>query len=228
MQERIRAILIAMLALLPAMAAGQDRPDPAVTSGRVTDARFTVIEGVIVTLRAIGVGEPIATVQTTRDGIFALATAPPGGYELRFEKPGFKTLTMDAAKAMAVGTIVMQIADVTEGPMWGSPRPPQIIPPRAIKKIEPEYTAEAKAAGLQGTAVVTLTVDENGLPRDVKFVGFRRRTDHIANPLGLDEAAIAATEKWRFKPSTRDGVPTPATVTIEVNFRLPARDAAPK
>jgi len=38
--------------------------------------------------------------------------------------------------------------------------------------------------------------------------------------LGLDEKAIEAVRKWRFRPSLKDGKPVPVRANVEVNFRL--------
>jgi len=38
--------------------------------------------------------------------------------------------------------------------------------------------------------------------------------------MGLDEKALDAAQKYRFKPATRDGKPVAATISVAVNFRL--------
>lgn len=84
--------------------------------------------------------------------------------------------------------------------------------PIAIYKIEPEYSEEARKAKFQGTVILSIVVDESGMPRNLKIV----------RPLGLglDEKAIEAVSKWRFKPAMKDGRPVAVLATVEVNFRL--------
>jgi TonB family protein len=38
--------------------------------------------------------------------------------------------------------------------------------------------------------------------------------------LGLDEKAIEAVQKWRFRPAMKDGRAVNVEATVEVNFRL--------
>jgi TonB family protein len=38
--------------------------------------------------------------------------------------------------------------------------------------------------------------------------------------LGLDEKAIEAVRKWKFRPGYKDGKAVTVYATIEVNFRL--------
>jgi len=60
--------------------------------------------------------------------------------------------------------------------------------------------------------VLSIVVDEQGLPRSFKVV----------KPLGLglDEKAIEAVQKWRFSPAKMNGKAVAVQATVEVNFRL--------
>ena len=57
-----------------------------------------------------------------------------------------------------------------------------------------------------------VVINENGVPQDIRVI----------RPLGmgLDQKAIEAVQKWRFKPGLKDGQPVPVAAVIEVNFRL--------
>ena len=84
--------------------------------------------------------------------------------------------------------------------------------PSVLSKVEPEYSEEARKAKWQGTVVLQLVVDDMGRPQNLKVLR--------SLGLGLDQKAIEAVEKWRFKPGMKDGKPVPVMATIEVNFRL--------
>jgi TonB family protein len=84
--------------------------------------------------------------------------------------------------------------------------------PSLISKVEPEYSEEARKAKHQGVVVLEIVVDAKGnavTPRVVRSLG-----------LGLDEKAIEAVLKWKFKPGFKDGKPVAVAATVEVNFRL--------
>ena len=84
--------------------------------------------------------------------------------------------------------------------------------PVPIFKPEPEYSEEARKLKWQGSVLLSIIVDENGVPQNIKVV-------HSLG-LGLDQKAIEAVQKWRFKPGLKDGKPVPVFADIEVNFRL--------
>ena len=84
--------------------------------------------------------------------------------------------------------------------------------PVPIFRPEPEYSEEARKAKFQGSVIVALVVDEKGNPQSIRVV----------RPLGLglDEKAIEAVQKWRFKPGLKEGRPVAVSAQIEVSFRL--------
>src|SRR5256885_1958681 len=74
-----------------------------------------------------------------------------------------------------------------------------VTAPRVIEKPEPEYSDEARLAGLDGVVPLRVIVDANGLTRDIEVIR--------SLGLGLDDKAIEAVKKWRFKPGMKDGQP---------------------
>ena len=89
---------------------------------------------------------------------------------------------------------------------------PRLSAPVPIHRADPEYTEEARSAKIEGAVRIQVVIDENGIPTEPKVV---RSLDK-----GLDEKAIEAVKKRRFKPGRKDGKPISVTVTIEINFRL--------
>lgn len=89
---------------------------------------------------------------------------------------------------------------------------PGLTPPYVISKIEPQYTQEAKDEKIQGTVVMRLVIDQQGLAQNIQVV---RSLDD-----GLDQNAMDAVSRWQFGPAKKDGAPVRCVATIEVNFRL--------
>lgn len=84
-------------------------------------------------------------------------------------------------------------------------------PPKAISSPDPQYSKEARKAKYQGTLVLTLVVDTDGRATDIR----------VARPLGmgLNEKAIEAVQTWKFEPGTKDGVPVPSRISVQIAFR---------
>ncbi len=85
--------------------------------------------------------------------------------------------------------------------------------PQVVYRTSPEYSDEAKEAKWQGSVVLSVMVDETGKPTAIKV------TKTLG--LGLDEKAIEAVEKWKFKPGMKDGKPVPVAASFKVDFQLP-------
>ena len=89
----------------------------------------------------------------------------------------------------------------------------RVSAPIPLFEPEAEFSDEARRAKYQGVCLVALIVDTQGNPQNV----------HVIRPLGmgLDEKALEAVRRYKFKPAMRDGkTPVPVMVNVEVNFRL--------
>jgi len=85
--------------------------------------------------------------------------------------------------------------------------------PVALNSVEAEFSDEARRAKYQGVCLISLIVDAQGNPQNPRVVR--------ALGMGLDEKAIEAVKKYKFKPAMKDGkTPVPVMITVEVNFRL--------
>jgi TonB family protein len=84
--------------------------------------------------------------------------------------------------------------------------------PKLVYAAPPSYSEAARKAKLQGIVLLSLVIDEDGNPQNVRVV----------RPLGmgLDEKAVEAVRRYRFNPALKDGVPVPVEINVEVNFRL--------
>jgi len=88
----------------------------------------------------------------------------------------------------------------------------EVSAPTLISKTEPEYSEEARKAKHQGTVMLYVQIDPSGHATNIKVVK--------SLGMGLDEKAIEAVQKWRFKPGMNAGKAVKVRAQIEVNFRL--------
>ena len=84
--------------------------------------------------------------------------------------------------------------------------------PRYRNVIKPEYPRAARIRGIQGIVKISVVVDEQGYPTQLKIVqgiGY-----------GCDEAALYAVGKYRFSPGIINGRPGKVEVIVPVQFQL--------
>ncbi len=121
-----------------------------------------------------------------------------------------KGITLDSTSPTGSGTALP--TGNTHAPTPGNtttdpkPLPPSggVAPTQEVSKMPTmqgecrgKYTEQARDAGVEGTVTLDLVVGADGKARDIKVV---KGLGH-----GLDEAAIAALARCRFKPGLRNG-----------------------
>ena len=85
-------------------------------------------------------------------------------------------------------------------------------PPAITHTVVAEFSDQARRERFGGVVLISMIVNEEGMPTDVKVV---RSIGH-----GLDEKALEAARQYRFTPAQRDGKPIAARITMEISFRI--------
>ena len=84
--------------------------------------------------------------------------------------------------------------------------------PEVLHQEEPEYSEEARRARVQGSVRLAIDVGLDGLAINIRVVK--------SMGMGLDENAIEAVKRWRFRPALMGNEPVVAPALIEVGFHL--------
>jgi TonB family protein len=93
------------------------------------------------------------------------------------------------------------------------PAPVELVPPRVIEAVDPEFPPEELASGLTPSVVLHVTIDAEGVVQEA-------HVDHTAGE-HFDREALAAVRRWRFEPARRGDRAVPARIRVEVRFTLP-------
>lgn len=92
------------------------------------------------------------------------------------------------------------------------PDPNPFVAPRLIESVEPEYTEEARTAGVHGMVVLELIIERDGRVSGGKVLK--------PLPYGLSQKAIDAVRHWRYKPAENElGKPVRSSQSVAVHFR---------
>jgi TonB family protein len=87
-----------------------------------------------------------------------------------------------------------------------------VVRPVVLSQQAPQFSSAARALKYSGTVVVYLWVMADGTPSHLSIVK--------PAGLGLDEEAILAVSKYKFKPATKDGKPITVDLFVDVNFQI--------
>lgn len=102
----------------------------------------------------------------------------------------------------------------------GTPQAPSDEPMEIVGEVKapvgvtlppPEYPEMARRARVEGVVRLKAVIDEHGRVTDVVVTG--------SVPL-LDDAAVAAVKRWRYRPATLNGEPIRVYLNVGVTFAL--------
>ena len=102
-----------------------------------------------------------------------------------------------------------------------------VLPPRLLSSVDPEYSEEARRAGIDAHCTVALTIDVNGRPKDIHITHSAAEgqpQDKQQAAATLDPMAIKAIQKYRFAPAKLNGQPVPVVLNVEVTFNTFVRN----
>jgi protein TonB len=98
-------------------------------------------------------------------------------------------------------------------------------PPAPVSTVEtpaeeafnppPDYPAQARRRGLEGEALLEITILADGACGEVRVL-------ECSGSSLFGEAALAAVRKWRYRPAARNGQAVAAVVSVRFVFRLRA------
>lgn len=107
----------------------------------------------------------------------------------------------------AVGSWVVRYAELTP-----SKDKSDISAPVALNKVDPAYPPELIRDRVEGTVVLYAVIRANGTVDSVRVL------DSVDQR--LDQSAIRALTRWRFRPGTKQGVPVDVEAVVQVPFRV--------
>ncbi|HEY6931475.1 MAG TPA: TonB family protein [Thermoanaerobaculia bacterium] len=119
---------------------------------------------------------------------------------------GLKDLTVSDLPQGAPTPAEGENAEETEKP------PGEESPAVLESKVEPKYPDAARSAGVEGTVVLDVLIDESGHVVDIQV--------QRGLPLGVSESAVQAVSRWRYRPARGRAGPVASRRIVRVQFTL--------
>jgi TonB family protein len=102
-----------------------------------------------------------------------------------------------------------------------------VAAPAILSKTEPEYTDEARQAGIEGSVVMRVIVGQEGKPVQTMFTPTASGTNVGSGPgAGLIANATEAIMQWRFQPPRLVNGVGAVSLMVRVDFRLSGVESA--
>jgi periplasmic protein TonB len=106
----------------------------------------------------------------------------------------------------------------SEAPVEDLDTPVYVDEVEYLSRVPPRYPVAARRARAEGTVYLRIFIDQEGLPREVRV---HRSCGHEL----LDDAAVDAVRRFRFKPHRVNGVARNVQAIVPIEFSLSVRTA---
>jgi TonB family protein len=90
---------------------------------------------------------------------------------------------------------------------------PDVVKPEILQRVNPTYPPIAQQKKVEGTVIIGVLVSERGDVAEAKVL-------RSAGGYGLNEAALTAVRKWRFRPAVKEGKRVKVWMTYPIVFKL--------
>lgn len=139
---------------------------------------------------------------------------PPPKEEVKPQVPTEIAPSDEASEEETIAATTFEVDAPPELPP--APQRPQFFtafdePPQVIRQVPPEYPELARQSETEGVVLVQIGVNEFGDVIEATVVQ--------GVPM-LNQAAIEAVMKWKFKPAKQRDVPVPVRIVIPIRFTL--------
>ena len=219
----LMACIVAAVLVLPLAAMRPQGADQGLVTGTVYDPAGARVPGASVIALQTDSGQKLTTA-TDQEGKFSLGPLPEGPWVLTVEAPGFAAKTVHRVTknhfdfTLDVGQVAESVTVHGKGLASEAAGPQRVrvggnvVPPKLVYKVEPEYPEDARGRGAHGEVVITAVISTQGT---VLSPGVFQNPD-----MELTKAALKAVREWRYQPALLNGEPVETITTITVNFEL--------
>lgn len=91
---------------------------------------------------------------------------------------------------------------------------PDVVKPELVNRVNPAYPRFAQQKKVEGTVIISILVSENGDVADARVLR------EAGGSSGLNEAALSAVRKWKFRPGVKEGKRVKVWMTYPIVFKL--------
>jgi TonB family protein len=158
--------------------------------------------------RSVSDGDTEKVLRTVLGNIFVepgeeFGRSAPEYWRFYFGGTDFKSRSAAWRDALREGNPKAAANDALPRPVFTAPVP--------VSHPDPTYTKAARAHRVEGLSRLGITVDPTGATSNIA----------ILDPLGmgLDDQAVLAVKRWKFRPATKDGHPIQVQVNVDITFK---------